>query len=109
MGAIAARLADVLVVTDENPRSEVPGQIRAEILAGARAERTAGTEIHEATSRAEAIRDALRLAHDEDTIIITGKGHEPTQEIAGVFHRYNDRDVLLAAVRDGLATTGTAL
>ncbi|QTE30655.1 UDP-N-acetylmuramoyl-L-alanyl-D-glutamate--2,6-diaminopimelate ligase [Pengzhenrongella sicca] len=98
MGEIAARLADVLVVTDENPRSEVPAQIRAEILAGALAQRPAGTDIHEATSRADAIRTALELAEAEDTIIITGKGHEPTQEIAGVFHRYNDRDVLRAAV-----------
>ncbi|GAA2728601.1 UDP-N-acetylmuramoyl-L-alanyl-D-glutamate--2,6-diaminopimelate ligase [Cellulomonas aerilata] len=98
MGQIAARLADVLVVTDENPRSEDPAAIRAQILAGARAERPDGTDIHEATSRADAIRAALALADDKDTIIITGKGHEPTQEIAGVFHRYNDRDVLLAAV-----------
>ncbi|RYV52484.1 UDP-N-acetylmuramoyl-L-alanyl-D-glutamate--2,6-diaminopimelate ligase [Pengzhenrongella frigida] len=103
MGATAARLADVLIVTDENPRSEVPAQIRAEILAGAREQRPSGTDILEATSRAEAIRTALRLADDGDTIIITGKGHEPTQEIAGVFHRYNDRDVLQAAVRDALA------
>jgi UDP-N-acetylmuramoyl-L-alanyl-D-glutamate--2,6-diaminopimelate ligase len=106
MGEIAARLADVLVVTDENPRSEDPAAIRAQILAGARAERPDGTDIHEATSRAEAIRAALALADDKDTIIITGKGHEPTQEIAGVFHRYNDRDVLLAAVgRDSTADT----
>ncbi|WP_298459693.1 UDP-N-acetylmuramoyl-L-alanyl-D-glutamate--2,6-diaminopimelate ligase [uncultured Cellulomonas sp.] len=97
MGEIAARLADVLVVTDENPRSEDPASIRAQILAGARRTRPDGTDIHEATSRAEAIRAALALADDKDTIIITGKGHEPTQEIAGVFHRYNDRDVLLAA------------
>lgn len=98
MGAIAARLADVLIVTDENPRSEVPAQIRAAILAGARAERPAGDDIIEATSRDAAIRTALEVATSEDTIIITGKGHEPTQEIAGVFHRYNDRDVLRAAV-----------
>ncbi|MBC7551983.1 MAG: UDP-N-acetylmuramoyl-L-alanyl-D-glutamate--2,6-diaminopimelate ligase, partial [Cellulomonas sp.] len=105
MGATAARLADVLIVTDENPRSEVPAQIRAEILAGARAERPSGVDILEATSRGEAIRLALRLANDGDTIIITGKGHEPTQEIAGVFHRYNDRDVLQAAVQ--AARTGS--
>ena len=54
-------------------------------------------DVHEATSRAQAIRDALVLAAEQDTVIITGKGHEPTQEIAGVFHRYNDRDVLIAA------------
>ncbi|WP_258726766.1 UDP-N-acetylmuramoyl-L-alanyl-D-glutamate--2,6-diaminopimelate ligase [Cellulomonas sp. NS3] len=97
MGEIAARLADVLVVTDENPRSEDPASIRAAILDGVRAERPSLAEVHEATSRTQAIHDALDLATDQDTIIITGKGHEPTQEIAGVFHRYNDRDVLRAA------------
>jgi len=97
MGQIAARLADVLVVTDENPRSEEPTAIRAEILAGVRAERPGLADVHEATSRTQAIHDAFDLATDRDTIIITGKGHEPTQEIAGVFHRYNDRDVLRAA------------
>jgi len=97
MGQIAARLADVLVVTDENPRSEDPATIRAEILAGVRAERPGLADVHEARSRTQAIHDAFDLATDRDTIIITGKGHEPTQEIAGVFHRYNDRDVLRAA------------
>lgn len=97
MGRIAARLADVLVVTDENPRSEDPASIRAAILDGVREERPDLTDVHEATSRTQAIHDALDLATERDTIIITGKGHEPTQEIAGVFHRYNDRDVLRAA------------
>jgi UDP-N-acetylmuramoyl-L-alanyl-D-glutamate--2,6-diaminopimelate ligase len=98
MGAIAARYADVLVVTDENPRSEPPELIRAAILEGVRVVRPDGRDVHEATvSRAQAIRDALDLATERDTIIVTGKGHEPTQEIAGVFHRYNDRDVFLAA------------
>ncbi|MEV7973104.1 UDP-N-acetylmuramoyl-L-alanyl-D-glutamate--2,6-diaminopimelate ligase [Cellulomonas sp. NPDC089187] len=95
MGQIAARLADVLVVTDENPRSEDRAAIRAAILSGVRAERPTLTDVYEATSRRQAIHDALDLAEEQDTIIITGKGHEPTQEIAGVFHRYNDRDVLL--------------
>jgi UDP-N-acetylmuramoyl-L-alanyl-D-glutamate--2,6-diaminopimelate ligase len=97
MGAIAARLADVLVVTDENPRSEDPAAIRAAILSGVRDERPDLAGVHEAVSRTQAIHDALDLATELDTIIITGKGHEPTQEIAGVFHRYNDRDALRAA------------
>ena len=97
------------MVTDENPRSEDPATIRAEILAGARTERPDGTDIHEATSRAEAIRAALALADDKDTIIITGKGHEPTQEIAGVFHRYNDRDVLRAAQAERAARESQGL
>ena len=99
MGSIAARLADVLVVTDENPRSEDPGSIRRAILEGVLAERPDGRDVYEGEPRAAAIRRALELAGDSDTVIVTGKGHEPTQEIAGVFHRYNDRDVYLA-VRD---------
>ncbi|MBO0900620.1 UDP-N-acetylmuramoyl-L-alanyl-D-glutamate--2,6-diaminopimelate ligase [Cellulomonas sp. zg-ZUI22] len=97
MGQVGARLADVLVVTDENPRSEDPASIRAAILEGVRDVRPDLADVHEATSRAQAIREALRLAGPDDTVIVTGKGHEPTQEIAGVFHRYNDRDVFLAA------------
>ena len=100
MGSIAAELADVVVVTDENPRSEEPAVIRSAILDGVREQRPDLVDVHEASSRAQAIRDALVLAVEQDTIIITGKGHEPTQEIAGVLHRYNDRDVLLAALRD---------
>lgn len=99
MGEIAARLADVVVVTDENPRSEPPESIRAAILEGVRAERPDLADVHEVDPRAEAIRTALRLAGEQDTVIVTGKGHEPTQEIAGVFHRYNDRDVFLEATR----------
>ena len=101
MGAIAAELADVLVVTDENPRSEDPGSIRAAILAGAREVRPDDRDVIEVTPRADAIRHALTLAGDRDTVIVTGKGHEPTQEIAGVFHRYNDRDVFRAARDEG--------
>ncbi len=96
MGEIAARLADVVVVTDENPRSEPPETIRAAILDGARAERPDLHDVLEVAPRADAVRLGMLLAGSQDTVIVTGKGHEPTQEIAGVFHRYNDRDVYLA-------------
>jgi UDP-N-acetylmuramoyl-L-alanyl-D-glutamate--2,6-diaminopimelate ligase len=100
MGAIAARHADVVVVTDENPRSEDPAAIRAQILDGVREVRGEQmVDVHEAESRVDALRRAVELAEESDTIIVTGKGHEPTQEIAGVFHRYNDRP----ALRDALA------
>jgi len=103
MGAIAARLADVLVVTDENPRSEDPATIRAAILDGVREVRPDLADVHEVSPRSQALRLGLTIAQEGDTVIVTGKGHEPTQEIAGVFHRYNDRDVYLQAVADGLA------
>lgn len=100
MGEIAARLADVLVVTDENPRSEDPATIRSAILEGVRRVRPGGQDVEEVSPRADAIRRGVELAGDEGTVIVTGKGHEPTQEIAGVFHRYNDRDVYLALRRE---------
>ena len=101
MGRIAAELADVVVVTDENPRSEPPGTIRAAILAGAREARPDLREVYEVAPRAAALRVGTLLAGPRDTVIVTGKGHEPTQEIAGVFHRYNDRDVYRAVHAEG--------
>ena len=97
MGEIAARLADVLIVTDDNPRSEDPAAIRAEMLAGTRG----GTaEVREIGDRRAAIRAALELAGPGDIVLVAGKGHETGQEIAGVVHPFDDRDV----VRDELAT-----
>ncbi|MFC4556369.1 UDP-N-acetylmuramoyl-L-alanyl-D-glutamate--2,6-diaminopimelate ligase [Georgenia faecalis] len=98
LGAVAARLADVLVVTDENPRSEDPATIRRAILDGVRSVRPDLTDVDEASTRVEAIARAVEIAGPEDTIIITGKGHEPHQEIAGVFHPYNDVPVLREAI-----------
>jgi len=97
MGGIAARLADVIVLTDENPRSEEPAAIRAAIRAGIEAERPDLRDVHEVEPRVAAVDYGLRLGRPGDTVIVTGKGHEPTQEIAGVFHRYNDRDAYLQA------------
>ena len=96
---IAAQRADVVIVTDENPRSEDPAAIRAQILDGVRAVRGSHLpDVQEAQSRVEALRRAVELAEEADTIIVTGKGHEPTQEIAGVFYRYNDRPALREAL-----------
>ncbi len=97
MGEIAARLADVIVLTDENPRSEQPEAIRAAIRAGIRQVRPDLAQVHEIAPRVDAVEYGLRLGGPGDTVIVTGKGHEPTQEIAGVFHRYNDRDAYRAA------------
>lgn len=98
MGEVAARLADVVVVTDENPRSEDPASIRAAVLEGVRTVRPDLADVHEVAPRADAVRRGFELAGPHDTVIVTGKGHEPTQEVAGVFHRYNDRDVFLACI-----------
>ncbi|PKQ25715.1 MAG: UDP-N-acetylmuramoyl-L-alanyl-D-glutamate--2,6-diaminopimelate ligase [Actinobacteria bacterium HGW-Actinobacteria-4] len=97
MGQIAAELADVIVLTDENPRSEEPAAVRAAIRAGIERVRPTLQDVHEVEPRVAAVEFGLRLGRPGDTVIVTGKGHEPTQEIAGVFHRYNDRDAYLQA------------
>ncbi len=93
MGALAARLADVVVVTDDNPRSEDPAAIRAAVLAGAAAEPDARAEVHEVGDRRAAIATALDLARPGDVVLVAGKGHETGQEVAGVVHPFDDRTV----------------
>jgi len=77
MGAVAAELADVAVVTSDNPRSEDPQAIVDEILAGA------GGHAQAVLDRGEAIAHAVGLAEDGDVVLIAGKGHEQGQELAG--------------------------
>jgi UDP-N-acetylmuramoyl-L-alanyl-D-glutamate--2,6-diaminopimelate ligase len=96
MGEIAARGADVLVVTDDNPRSEDPGAIRAAILAGTTGGRA---EVVEIGDRREAIAEAVRRAGAGDVVLIAGKGHESGQEVAGVRHPFDDRVVALEELR----------
>jgi UDP-N-acetylmuramoyl-L-alanyl-D-glutamate--2,6-diaminopimelate ligase len=85
MGEIGARLADVLVVTSDNPRSEDPEAIIAEIMDGAiRASRPAGASpLAAEVDRRAAIDRAVQIAQDGDVLIIAGKGHEQGQEFAG--------------------------
>jgi UDP-N-acetylmuramoyl-L-alanyl-D-glutamate--2,6-diaminopimelate ligase len=96
MGRIAAAGADVLVVTDDNPRSEDPATIRAEILDGTRDARATVLEIGD---RRAAIADALARAQRGDVVLIAGKGHETGQEIAGVVHPFDDRTVVREELR----------
>ncbi|HUQ00262.1 MAG TPA: UDP-N-acetylmuramoyl-L-alanyl-D-glutamate--2,6-diaminopimelate ligase [Aeromicrobium sp.] len=99
IGAAAAQLADLVIVTDDNPRTEHPASIRAEVLSGAAAGPGAAIEV---ADRAEAISHAVALAHRGDTVVVAGKGHESGQEIAGVLHPFDDREVLSAAISERL-------
>ena len=83
MGAIAAALADVAIVTDDNPRSEVPAAIRAEVLAG-------GAGMSEIGDRREAIRAAVARMEDGDILVVAGKGHEQGQTVGDVVHPFDD-------------------
>ncbi len=128
MGAAAASHADLVLVTDDNPRSEDPASIRAAVLAGAasvdksapplsgrgwdggrvahQGSLRAGPaaripsvpRVREIADRAAAIRAAVAMAGAGDTIAVLGKGHESGQDIAGVVHPFDDRAVLRAAL-----------
>ena len=103
MGEIGARLADVLVVTDDNPRTEDPAAIRAAVLAGTSGDHA--VEVLEIGDRRTAIRRAVEMAHTGDTVVIAGKGHETGQEIAGTVYPFDDRDELRAALTERAATS----
>lgn len=95
MGEVAARLADRVVVTSDNPRSEGPDAIIAQIVAGIPDSRVRDAVVLE-PDRAKAIAYALTHARAGDIVCIAGKGHETTQEIAGVKHPFDDRAVVRA-------------
>lgn len=101
MGAIAARLADVVIVSDDDPHDEDAATIRAEVLEGAHSARSAenlASEIIESYPRDAAIRLAVELATEKDTILIAGRGHEVWQEVKGVNLALDDRVELRAAL-----------
>ncbi len=85
MGEIAVRSADVVIVTDDNPRSEEPAAIRAQILAAA----PGAIEIGD---RAEAIRAGVRMLQEGDALMIAGKGHETGQIVGGTVLPFSDAD-----------------
>ena len=99
MGAAAARGAELLVITDDNPRGEDPAAIREAIRGGAlgiaEAERGEVTEIGD---RVAAIAAVVEWARPGDVVLVAGKGHETGQEIAGVKHPFDDREVLAEAL-----------
>jgi UDP-N-acetylmuramoyl-L-alanyl-D-glutamate--2,6-diaminopimelate ligase len=90
MGAAAARLADRIIVTDDNPRSEDPKLIVEQILAGVRlaADSSRLTVEHD---RGRAIRTAVAEARDGDVVLVAGKGHETTQTYGSEVRDFSDR------------------
>ncbi len=91
MGAIAARLADVAIVTDDNPRGEAPAAIRAEIIAGA-------DDLTEIGDRRAAIREAAAMLGGGDVLVVAGKGHEQGQIVGGVTYAFDDVTETAAAL-----------
>ncbi|TIU40116.1 MAG: UDP-N-acetylmuramoyl-L-alanyl-D-glutamate--2,6-diaminopimelate ligase [Mesorhizobium sp.] len=96
MGEIATRLADVVIVTDDNPRSEVPETIRGAILAAA----PGAIEIGD---RRQAIHEAVAMLHAGDTLIVAGKGHEEGQTIGSETLHFSDHEEVRAALTERAA------
>lgn len=93
MGAIAAEKADIAIVTDDNPRSEDPATIRAEIMA-------ASPELSEIGDREEAIRAAVKMLKPGDLLVVAGKGHESGQIIGDRTLPFSDHDVVRKALSE---------
>ena len=97
MGAAAARWADVVVITDDNPRSEDPAIIRAAVMTGA-ASANASASLVNVADRQAAIQQAVDLAGPDGLVAVLGKGHETGQEVAGVVTPFDDRAALRRAL-----------
>ncbi|WP_396931125.1 UDP-N-acetylmuramoyl-L-alanyl-D-glutamate--2,6-diaminopimelate ligase [Mycolicibacterium sp.] len=95
MGRTAAELADLVIVTDDNPRGEDPATIRAAIVAGTRG---GSAEVVEIGDRRDAIRHAVSWARGGDVVVIAGKGHEKGQTAGGQTRPFDDRAELAAAL-----------
>jgi len=94
MGAACAKLADRLIVTSDNPRSEDPLKIIDAILVGVRDAGIRTENCIVEPDRRKAIGFALRNAQPDDVVVVAGKGHETTQEISGVKYPFDDREVV---------------
>jgi UDP-N-acetylmuramoyl-L-alanyl-D-glutamate--2,6-diaminopimelate ligase len=92
MGRVAAQLADVAIVTSDNPRSEDPLAVIQDVLQGT------GIDVEIDPDRRTAIERAVSLAQPGDVVLVAGKGHEQGQEIAGVVLPFDDRAVALEAL-----------
>ncbi len=93
MGEIASRLADITIVTDDNPRTEVPATIRSEIMAAT----PKGIEIGD---RAQAIRAGVAMLSSGDTLIVAGKGHEEGQTVGTETHPFSDHEEVRKALEE---------
>ena len=97
MGRIGVELADLAIITSDNPRTEVPMDIIRDIVAGIPEENNNYTVIE---NRIDAIHHAMDIAEKNDIIVLAGKGHETYQEINGVKHHLDEREVVAAYLQE---------
>jgi UDP-N-acetylmuramoyl-L-alanyl-D-glutamate--2,6-diaminopimelate ligase len=101
MGAAATELTDLAIVTSDNPRNEDPLEIIKDILKGI------GTNnFIVQPDRAEAVKEAVTMANEGDTVLVAGKGHENYQEIKGVKYHFSDKEILVKEIRKRLGVSG---
>lgn len=94
MGSVATELSDLVVITSDNPRSEGPSEIIKDILKGVKKNNYTVQPV-----RNEAIREAISMAREGDTVLIAGKGHENYQEVNGVRHHFSDKEIAREAIK----------
>ena len=97
MGQIGVDLSDIAIITSDNPRTEEPGKIIQDILKGVNSTKN-NYEINE--NRPKAIQRAMDIAEKDDIIVLAGKGHETYQEICGVKHHLDEREVVAAYLKE---------
>lgn len=110
MGAESANRADLVIITDDNPRDEEPGPIRAAVTAGAReaAQQLENPpEIREIADRAQAIDALISWARPGDAVVVAGKGHEVGQLVKGVNHHFDDREEVRRALAGTMVNTNS--
>ena len=96
MGRLAEELAHAVILTDDNPRTEMPDHIRRQILAGMSAQ----AAVHNIGNRREAIAAAISLAQPGQTVLVAGKGHEDGQVIGSTTHKFSDRQAIEECLQD---------
>jgi UDP-N-acetylmuramoyl-L-alanyl-D-glutamate--2,6-diaminopimelate ligase len=101
MGFAASELSDLVFITSDNPRTEDPMEIIKDMAKGIKKENYSIR-----ADRETAIKEAVSIAEEGDTVIVAGKGHEDYQEIKGVRHHFSDKEVLSKAIRERLAVGG---
>ena len=92
MAQVACELSDKVILTSDNPRSEDPQEIINDMMQGLNS--AAKRKSRSILDRREAIEAAVELANKEDIILVAGKGHEKYQDIKGVKHAFDDKEVL---------------
>ena len=99
MGKVSAAYSDYVYVTSDNPRTENPGRILEDIVPGLHEAGLSPDRYETVVDRREAISRAVAKAGPQDIVLIAGKGHETYQDIMGIKHDFDDREVARAAIR----------